>query len=135
MPSIGGGTKLTRTLLAGEAEGVCSGVGEGAVECSGETEGNGDSSLGGEGMAVDDSCAAAIRTKAIEMTPATNVTMRDLNIVAPVHVWKNVVPRFAITEEFFIHDVGGKLIVETVETSKVIDSTLGRVFARSPVFH
>ena len=29
--------KLIRTLLAGEGEGVCSGVGEGGADCSGET--------------------------------------------------------------------------------------------------
>jgi len=35
--------KLIRTLLAGEGEGVCSGVGEGGTDCSGEIDGEGDS--------------------------------------------------------------------------------------------
>jgi hypothetical protein len=56
-PSIGGGTKLMRTLLAGEGEGICSGVGEGGTDCSGEIESDGDSPGVGEG--VGDSCASA----------------------------------------------------------------------------
>lgn len=52
-----------RTLLAGEAEGVCSGAGAGAVDCSGETESKGDSSVIGEGIGVGDSCAAAREDK------------------------------------------------------------------------
>ena len=61
MPSIGGGTKLIRTLLAGEAEGVCSGLGEGGADCSGETDG--DSPGIGEGVGVGDSCASAKEDK------------------------------------------------------------------------
>ena len=56
--------KLIRTLLVGEAEGVCSGVGEGGADCSGEMEGEGDSARIGEGAGVDDSCAAVIATQA-----------------------------------------------------------------------
>lgn len=50
MPSIGGGTKLIRTLLAGEGEGVYSGLDEGGTDCSGEIEMGGDSSGVGEGV-------------------------------------------------------------------------------------
>ena len=124
-----------RTLLAGEGEGVCSAVGEDAVECSGKTEEKGDSSLLGQGVGVDDSCAAAIRMKATEMTQTTDVMIRNLCIIAPVHVWKNVVPPFAIAQKFFINHRGDKLIVQAIETSKVVDRALGRVFARSPCFH
>ena len=124
-----------RTLLAGESEGLCSGVGEAGVNCSGEREGTGDCSLVGEGIGVGDSCAAAMWTKAIEMIEPTNVMLRNLNIVAPVHIWKNVVPPFAIGQKFFIDHVRDKLIVQTVETSKMIDCALGRVFARGPGFH
>ena len=124
-----------RTLRAGEGEGVCSGMGEGAVDCSGETDGKGDSSLVSPGGAVDDSCAIAIRTEAIAVTQATKVMIRDLSIIAPVHVWKNVVPPFAIAQKFFIDHVGDKLIVQTVETSKVIGCASGRVFACGPGFH
>ena len=124
-----------RTLLAGEGGGVCSDVGEDAVERSGETEGKGDCSLVGEGIGVGDSCAAAIRRKAAEMIEATKVTMRNLSIVSPVHVWKNVVPPFAIAQKFFTNHRGDKLIVQAIETSKVIDRALRRIFARSPCFH
>ena len=51
--------KLIRTLLAGEGEGVCSGVGEGGTVCSGEIDGEGDSPGVGEGVGVGDSCASA----------------------------------------------------------------------------
>ena len=71
MPSIGGGMKLMRTLLAGEVEGVCSGVGEGGTDCSGEIEGEGDSPCVGEGAGVGDSCAAAIATHVTQKTKVT----------------------------------------------------------------
>ena len=69
------------------------------------------------------------------MIEATKVTMRNLSIVSPVHVWKNVVPPFAFAQEFFIDHDGDKLIVQAIETSKVIDRALGRIFARSPCFN
>lgn len=105
------------------------------MESSGKTEGKGDSSLLGQGVGVDDSCAAAIRREAMEMTQTTDVMIRNLCIIAPVHGWKNVVPPFAIAQEFFIYHRGDKLIVQAIETSKVVDRALGRVFARSPCFH
>jgi hypothetical protein len=52
-----------RTLLVGEGEGVCSAVGEGTIDCSGEIEGEGDSGVG-EGIGVGDSCAAAVEANA-----------------------------------------------------------------------
>jgi hypothetical protein len=55
--------KLMRTLLAGEGEGVCSGVGEGGTDCSGEIEGEGDSPGVGEEVGVGDSCASAKEDK------------------------------------------------------------------------
>jgi hypothetical protein len=57
VPSDGGGTKLMRTALAGEAEGVCSGAGGDVTDSSGESEG--DSSGSAEAVGVGDSCAAA----------------------------------------------------------------------------
>jgi hypothetical protein len=60
-----------RTLLAGEGEGVCSGVGEGAIGCSGEIAGEGDSPNVGEGVGVGDSCAAAIATEATQEIKVT----------------------------------------------------------------
>ena len=131
--------KLIRTLLAGEGEGVCSGVGEGGTDCSGEIEGEGDSPGVGEGVGVGDSCAAAIATKATQESKVTiwkrRPAIRGLSIIAPVHVRKNIVPPFAVAQKFFIEIICDKLIVQTVEASKVIDRALSGVFARSPGFH
>ena len=55
--------KLIRTLLAGEGDGVCSGVGEGGTDCSGEIDGAGDSPGVGEDVGVGDSCASAKEDK------------------------------------------------------------------------
>ena len=98
--------KLMRTLLAEEGDGVCSGVGEGGTDGSGEIEGERDSCGGVEEVGVGDSCAAAIATKA---TQKTNVTIwkrrsaiRDLSIISPVHVRKNVVAPLAVAQKFVI---------------------------------
>jgi hypothetical protein len=126
-------------LLAGEGEAVCSGVGKGGTDCSGEIEGEGDSPGVGEEIGPGDSCAAEIATKRTQETQVTiwkkRSAIRDLSIVAPVHVRKNVVPPFAVAQKFFIEIVCDKLIVQTVEASKVIDRALSRVFPRSPGFH
>ena len=122
-----------RTLLAGMADGACSGVVEGmAADTSGEMDGEGDCSVVGDAIGVCDSCAEAIWTKAIE---TTKVTMRSLSIEMPVHVRKSIVPPFAVAQKFFIEIICDKLIVQTVEASKVIDRALSRVFACSPGFH
>ena len=131
--------KLIRTLLAGEGEGVCSGVGKGGTDCSGEIEGEGDSPGVGEGVGVGDSCAVAIATKATQESKVRMVkrrsAIRDLSIIAPVDVRKNVVSPFAVAQKFFIEIICHKLIVQTVEASKVIDRALSGVFARSSGFH
>lgn len=128
-----------RTLLAGEGEGVCSGVGEGTIDCSGEIEGEGDSAGVGEGVGVGDSCAAAIATTATQESKVTiweqRAAIGDLSIVAPVQVRKNVVAPFAVAQKSFIEIICDKLIVQTIEASKVIDRALSRIFARSPRFH
>ena len=131
--------KLIRTLLAGDGEGVCSGVGEGDTDCSAEIEGEGDSPGVGEGVGVGDACAAPIATKATQESKMTIWKWRraigDSSIIAPVHVRKNVVPPFTVAQKFFIEIVCDKLIVQAVETSKVIERALSRVFACSPSFH
>ena len=131
--------KLIRTLLAGEGEGVCSGVGEGGTDCSGAIEGEGDPPGVGEEVGVGDSCAVAVATKATQESKVRMLkrrsAIRDLSIIAPVHVRKNVVPPFAVAQKFFIEIICDQLIVQTVEASKVIDRALSRVFARSPGFH
>ena len=136
---MGGGIKLIRTLLAGEGEGVCSGVGEGSTDCSDEIEGEGDSPGVGEAGGVGVSCAAAIATKATQKMKVTSwkrrSAIRDLSIISPVHVRKNVVTPFAVAQKFFIEIICDKLIVQTIEASKVIDRALSGVFARSPGFH
>ena len=139
MPSIGGGMKLIRTLLAVEGEGVCSGVAEGGTDCSGELEGEGDSLGVDEGAGVGDSCAAVIATQATQKTKVRiwkrRSAIRDLSIISPVHVRKNVIPPFAVAQKFFIEIICDKLIVQTVEASKMIDRALSGVFARSAGFH
>ena len=131
--------KLIRTLLAGEGEGVCSGVGKGGTDCSGQMDGERDSPGVGEGVGVGDSCAAAIATKATQESKVRMLkrrsAIRDLSIIAPVHFRKNVVPPFAVVQKFFIEIICDKLVVQTIEASKVIDCALSRVFARSPGFH
>src|SRR5436190_9378436 len=127
--------KLIRTFLAGEGEGVCSGAGEVGTDCSGEIDGEGDSPGVAEAVGVGDSCAAAIATRMTtqerEMTIwKRRLAMRDLSIVAPVHVRKNVVPPFAVVQKFFIEIICDKLIVQTVEASKVMDRALGLVVGR-----
>src|ERR1043166_949623 len=139
VPSIGGGTKLIRTLLAGDGDAVCSGVNKGGTDCSGEIEREGDAPCVGEGVGLGDSCPAAIAKKATQNTQVTiwkrRSAIRDLCIISPVHVWKNVVPPFAIAQKFFIESIFDKLIVQTIETSKVIDGASSGVFARSTGFH
>jgi len=131
--------KLIRALLAGEGEGVCSGVGEGGTDCSGEIDGEEDSPGVGEGFGVGDSCATAVATNATQESKVRMLkrrpAIRDLSIIVPVHVRKNVVPPFAVAQKFFIEIICDKLIVQTVEASKVIDRALRRVFARGPGFH
>ena len=128
-----------RTLRAGGGEGVCSGLGEGAIGCCGEIAGERDSTGVGEGVGVGDSCAAAIATKMAQESKVTiwkrRSAIRDLSIVAPVQVRKNVVPPFAVAQKFFIEIICDKLIVQTIEASKVIDRALRGVFARTPGFH
>ena len=131
--------KLIRTFLAVEGKAVCSGVGEGGTVCSGEIDGEGDSPGVGEGVGVGDSCAAVIATKATQESKVRTLkrrsAIRDLSIIAPVHVRKNVVPPFAVAQKFFIEIICDQLIVQTVEPSKMIDRALSGVFARSPGFH
>jgi hypothetical protein len=114
-------------------------VGEDHTDCSSEIEGEGDSPDAGEEIGMGDSCAAAIATRTTQVTQVTfwkkRSAIRDLSIVAPVHIRKNVVPPFAVMQKFFIESVCDKLIVQTVETSKVVDRALRRVFPRSRGFH
>ena len=131
--------KLIRTLLAVEGEAVCSGVAEGVTDCSGELEGAGESLGVDEGAGAGDSCAAVIATQATQKTKVRiwkrRLAIRDLSIISPVHVRKNVIPPFAVAQKFFIEIICDKLIVQTVEASKVIDCALSGVFARGPGFH
>ncbi len=131
--------KLIRTFLVIEGEGVCSGVAEGGTDWSGEVEGEGDSPAIGDAAGVGGSWAAVIATQAIQKTRLRickrQSVIRDLSIISPVHVRKNVIAPFAVAQKFFIEIICDKLIVQTVETSKVIDRALSGVFARSPCFH
>ena len=51
-----------RTLLAGETEDVCPGVGDGVTDSSGKIEGVGDSTGMEDGVGVGDSCAKRVET-------------------------------------------------------------------------
>jgi hypothetical protein len=65
-----------RTLLAGDGEGVCSGVAEGDTDGSGEIEADGDSPGAGDGVGLTDSCASATEAKvAIASTKMAFVVM------------------------------------------------------------
>ena len=65
-----------RTLLTGEAEGDCSGMGEGVADSDGDAERRGDSSGVTAGDGVGDSCAAAVQAKiAIRNAKLTLVVM------------------------------------------------------------
>ena len=126
-----------RTVLAGEAEGVCSGAGGVVTDSSGEIRGEGDSpGIAGE-VGVGDSCAATIEAKVatrnakliflvmssevetsrnlpkkVSRDSATSRGMTSgLDVISPIHVWKKVVTRFAVAQKFFINLIGNKLIV------------------------
>jgi hypothetical protein len=60
-----------RMLLAGDAEVVCSGAGDGVTDSIGETDSAGEPSVIGDGAGVGDSCAA---TAEIDATSAKNAT-------------------------------------------------------------
>ena len=130
--------KLIRTLLGVEGEGVCSGVAEGSTDWSGELEGEGDSPGVGEGAGAGDSSAAVIATQATQKTKVRiwkqRSAIRDLSIISPVHVRKNIIPPFAVAQKFFIEGICDRLIVQTVEASKMIHRALSGVFAGSSGF-
>ena len=126
-----------RTVLAGEAEGVCSGAGGVVTDSSGEIRGEGDSpGIAGE-VGIGDSCAATTEAKVatrnakliflvmssevetsrtlpkkVSRDSATSRGMTSgLDVVPPIHVWKKVVTRFAVAQKFFIDLIDNKLIV------------------------
>ena len=128
-----------RTLLVGEGEDVCSGVGEGETDSWGQAEGEGDSAGVDEAIGVGDSCARPIAAQAAqESTPKMlkpKLEIRDLSIVAPIHVRKNIVTPFTVAQKLFIEIICDKLIVQTIKAGKVIRGTLSGVFTCSPSFH
>ena len=77
VPSNGGGTKLMRTLLAGDCEGVCAGAGPGVSASSGEMEGERDSSTVGAGIGVGDSWAKATEAKIANRKAARLLLFRE----------------------------------------------------------
>jgi hypothetical protein len=78
---MGGGTKLSRTLRAGDAldegEGVSSGVSDGLGVSDGDSSGVDDEVGGAKGVAVGDSCALAtqIDAKVIKIARLTFFVM------------------------------------------------------------
>jgi len=135
VPSIGGGTKLIRTLRAGAAEGGCSGAGEAVTDSSGEITGEGEFPGIAEEVGVG-SCAAATEARLairnakwivflmsgeIETSGTLPKVSRDsstslgmtsgLDVIAPVHVRKKIVAPLAIAQEVFVELIADKLIV------------------------
>src|SRR5947207_13892025 len=130
VPSNGGGTKLTRTLLAGEADGVCTGAGGAVMDSSGEIDRAGDSSGVADAIGLGDFCAAATPMAshaAAIRNPQSPI--RESNIVAPVHVWKNIIAPLAVAQGVFIEPVSDQLAVQPVESDTVAPRVLGSVFA------
>jgi hypothetical protein len=93
---MGGGTKLIRTLLPD------------GTDCAGATDGVIDSCAIADGVGIGDSCAEVIWTQAAQTSP---VTIRNLNIVPPIHIREQIVAPFAIAQEFVIDVIDDKLIV------------------------
>jgi hypothetical protein len=90
VPSNGGGTKLIRTLLAGEAEGVCAGTGAGVGGSSGEMEWERDSSTVGEGIGVGDSCAKATDARTIISNAKVSLVVMSSEVETSLIFLKNV---------------------------------------------
>lgn len=124
-----------RMFLTGGGEDVGSGLGEAVADCSGDMDGEGDSSAVGEGDSIGDSCATAIWAEVTKTGPATNVRSRSLSIIPPVYIWKNVVAPLAVAQESFIEAAGDKLIVQRVEAIKMIERLFRGVFARRSSLH
>ena len=82
-----------RTLLAGEAEGVCSGAGGGVIDSAGEIDKAGDSSGIADGVGVGGSWAKTIVPIAIHNAIIHNPqpAVRNSNIIAPVYVRKKII--------------------------------------------
>ena len=72
-----------RTLRADEAGGVCSGMGGGVVDSSGEIERAGDSSGAVKGVGVGDSCAAATEAKIANRNAARLLLFREFREIPP----------------------------------------------------
>ena len=126
MPSIGGGTKRSATFRAADGNG--DGVGDEEGVCS----------AAGEGVSVGDdgSCAVAAAKAMSEIAIRNPISgIRNLSIVAPVHVREKIVAPFAIGEEFLIQLFGLELALQFIEASEVIESALGRVLACSSRSH
>ena len=64
-----------RRLFAGDAEGVCSGAGDGLTDSIGELDDSGDSSVIGDGAGVGDSWAATAEIDAKSAKSATLICL------------------------------------------------------------
>ena len=135
-----------RTPRAGDAFTFGEGVGLG----DGVAFGVGDAV--GEALDLGDSCAIATETNAkpIKIMALTffvivaarcerriiSVTIMDAaTVVAPIHVREKVVAPFAVAQKFFIDVVCRKLIVQSIETNKVIHGSLCGVLLCRSCFH
>jgi len=116
-----------RTFRTGELEGPCCGASE--IEGDGEED--------GDGEGVGDSCAkeavANINTYAIGSRQSA-IGIRS-NVILPVYVWKKIVAPFAINQKFLVNRLRRELIMQSIETNKVIFCSLGGVFPGCSGFH
>ena len=103
---------------------------------SGDIKRAGDSSGVAEAIGFGDSCAVAIPMAShAAAIHDPQFAIRDSNIIAPVHVWKKIIAPFAVAQEFFIDAICDQLIVQPIESNKVICDALRCIFTRGPGFH
>ena len=88
-----------RTVLAGEAEGVCSAAGGGVTGSSAEIRGEGDSGGIAEEVGVGDSCAAAteaqMATRNAKLIPLVMSSEVETSRTLPKKVSRDSFPAFA----------------------------------------
>ena len=106
----------------------------------------------GEALDPGDSCAIATETNAkpVKIVALTffvivaarcerriiSATVIDAaTVVAPIHIREKVVAPFAVAQKFFIDVVRRKLIVQSIETNKVIYGSLRGVLLCRSCFH
>ena len=143
MPSSGGGTKLIRTLRVGEMFGL--GVGIGVVDGVSWANAAQIDINPTKSAAVDLFVMSSEVETSVLVSGETPMTVRDSltslrcaptslgmtsNVIPPVYVWEKVIAPFAIAQKFFIDMIRGELILQSVETTEVIQRSFRSVLFR-----